>query len=70
VLWAALPQPNSFPVAIFGLSIITRSSSGPKISGGGVCIFHIPRNNFLQKALRVKHRGHLNDTFEIRFEVH
>jgi len=52
------------------LSIITRSSSGPKIGGGEVCIFHIPRNNFLQKALCAKGRGRLDDTFGNRFEVH
>ena len=65
-----LPRPNSFPAAIFCHSIITRSSSGPKIGGGGVCILHIPRNNLLQKALCAKDREHLNDTFWNRFEVH
>jgi hypothetical protein len=41
-----------------------------KIGGGRVCIFHIPRNNFLQKAFCAKDRGYSNDTFGNRFEVH
>jgi hypothetical protein len=47
-----------------------QSNSGPKIGGDEVCIFHIPRNNFLQKSLCAKDKGHSNDTFGNRFEVH
>jgi hypothetical protein len=55
VPWAALPQPILFPPATPCLSTTTRLSGGPKIGRGGVCAFHIPRNNFLQRtALRQK----------------
>jgi hypothetical protein len=64
VLWAALPQPNPFPAAILYLSMTTRSSSGPKDwRWQSLYISHTEGDNFLQKALCAKDRGHSNDTF-------
>jgi len=46
----------SFRLPLLCLSTTTRSSGGPKIGRGGVCAFHIPRNNFLQRTLCAKNR--------------
>src|SRR5438105_1288239 len=46
----------SFRLPLLCLSTTTRLSGGPKIGRGGVCAFHIPRNNFLQRTLCTKTR--------------
>jgi len=60
---------KSLPAAILYLSMITSQAMVQRLAVAEF-VFHIPRNNFLQKALCTKDRGHLNDTFENRFEVH